>query len=501
MGCGASDTSMDGVKRNVGMEFSQKYTLTDDHLGAGCYGTVYRCTDSAGANYAAKTVIKGKHGHAEMEAVKEEAKITQWIDHPNCVKLHDFYESKKMFTLVLELVEGGELFARIYEMNFFSEKDAAKAIFTLGQALSYLHSNGIVHRDLKPENLLYDSDRDDAELKLSDFGLAKKISVGASTLETRCGSPSYVAPEILFGDSYGAPVYLWSTGVILYILLSGTPPFYAETMDELYSQIKSADYDFPEDCFEGVSEAAKNVVRKLLTVDPKSRMTADELIKDDWVVGKTAAATEISQDTRKRMAMVNAKVHLRQVCHCLLAVERINKIISLDDSAESYLDAVKALGHNVHYLNTEAATQELNEAFSILDRDQVGELDSKCIAQTLNALGHNITEATVLEKFIKRVDSNSDGFISFEEFEFIMKKNKSEESHEAELKEVFDRLDGDGDGGVTAAELSAVLDNLNQHEEIHTVKVMVESVDDDNDGEISFKEFVNLMNEHHHVKA
>jgi calcium/calmodulin-dependent protein kinase I len=149
--------------------------------------------------------------------------------------------------MVLELLDGGELFDRIVEKGSSSEKEAAKVVHTIAIALEYLHGTGITHRDLKPANLIYQDKNPNALLKVTDFGLAKYRDCESKDLfQTPCGTPGYVAPEVLCGDNYDHTVDIWSLGVILYILLCGFPPFYAEKTSDLYAQIKAGEFDFPD---------------------------------------------------------------------------------------------------------------------------------------------------------------------------------------------------------------------------------------------------------------
>merc|ERR1719181_2095859 len=179
--------------------------------------------------------------------------------------------------LVMELVTGGELFDRIVARGNYTEKDAASLMATLCDALAYLHEQAIVHRDLKPENLLYDSPAEDADIKVADFGLARVVS-GKDMMKTACGTPGYVAPEILKNKGYDSgAVDLWSVGVILYILLCGFPPFYEEELPALFDQILHARYDFPSPWWDNISKDAKDLVTKLLELDPTTRLTAAQV--------------------------------------------------------------------------------------------------------------------------------------------------------------------------------------------------------------------------------
>jgi len=207
--------------------------------------------------------------------------ILKRVKHENIVCLKDMHETSDKLYLVMELVTGGELFDKIVEKGSYSEKEASNIVGKILSAVEYLHSNGIAHRDLKPENLLLKSEGD-TEVMLSDFGLSKII--GEDTMmQTACGTPYYVAPEVLSATGYGQEVDLWSVGVITYLLLCGFPPFYGESLPEVFEQIMKAEYDFPEPYWNDISNEAKDLIKKFLVVDPKKRYSAKQGLKHPWI--------------------------------------------------------------------------------------------------------------------------------------------------------------------------------------------------------------------------
>jgi calcium/calmodulin-dependent protein kinase I len=197
------------------------------------------------------------------------------VDHPNVVKLIDVFEDERHWCLVMELMQGGELFDQILEKEFFSENEAREACKSIIEAIQYCHRQGIVHRDIKPENLLLQSkDLGITSLKIADFGLARLLQEN-SMASTTCGTPGYVAPEVLMQMPYGKECDYWSIGVVTFILLSGTPPFYEEDNFALFEQIKACKYDFEVETWQSVSAEAKDFVSKILVADPKIRLDCD----------------------------------------------------------------------------------------------------------------------------------------------------------------------------------------------------------------------------------
>lgn len=209
----------------------------------------------------------------EENSLQLEVEILSEVDHPNVVKLIEIYDEGAVLFLVMELMSGGELFDRIVEKEAYSEKEAASTIKPIVDAIRYCHDNGIVHRDLKPENLLYETEEQTSIIKISDFGLARFVQEELAT--TACGTPGYIAPEIVEGKGYGKEVDYWSIGIILYIMLCGFPPFYDDNNQKLFEAITSCKYEFPSPYFDKVSDSAKDLISKILVRDPKDRLNAD----------------------------------------------------------------------------------------------------------------------------------------------------------------------------------------------------------------------------------
>ena len=188
-----------------------------------------------------------------------------------------------------QILSGGELFDRIVARGHYSEADARDLTITMVKAIQYLHSIGIAHRDLKPENLLLKDDSENAVVKITDFGLSKIFAPDAEAevvMKTACGTPGYVAPEVLQHDPYTSQVDLWSIGVIVYILLCGFPPFYGDNDAQMFRKIKAAQYKFLAPYWDPISDEAKDFVAKLLVVDPAKRMTPDQCLEHAWLKSK-----------------------------------------------------------------------------------------------------------------------------------------------------------------------------------------------------------------------
>jgi len=237
-----------------------------------------------GEKFAIKCIKKSNVERDDIKLLRREIQIMKKVDHPNILKLFEVFESEEEFFLVMELVEGKELFDKIVERGQYSEKDASNIVRQIISAVEYLHQQGIAHRDLKPENLLSSGSGESEVIKIADFGFSKDFN--DDKLQTSCGSPGYVAPEVLTSESYDRSVDMWSIGVIVYILLCGYPPFYADNAPALFKKIMDVKYDFDDPSWDEVSEEAKDLIRHLLVKNPEDRYTAIQCKKHPWVMGE-----------------------------------------------------------------------------------------------------------------------------------------------------------------------------------------------------------------------
>lgn len=318
---GALGVGAGGMKVSHIAEFESLFTI-DKELGKGATSVVHKCFEK-GTNrpFAVKKVKKT----ADMKVFTTEVSVLQSINHPHIIKLVNLYEDDFNVYLQLELVTGGELFERIVERGYYSERDAARCVREICQAVSYLHDHDIVHRDLKPENLLYADMGDEAPLKLADFGLSKIIDQDVS-MKTVCGTPGYCAPEVLCGKPYCKAVDMWSVGVITYILLCGFEPFYDDRGDNyIYKKIIRADYAFISPWWDDISDSAKDFIDRLLVTDPKKRLCAEGALHHPWVREENSAAStkNIPCTTIENIKEFNAKRKLKAVAAAVIAMQRL----------------------------------------------------------------------------------------------------------------------------------------------------------------------------------
>ncbi|XP_039403044.1 serine/threonine-protein kinase DCLK1 isoform X2 [Mauremys mutica] len=252
-------------------------------IGDGNFAIVKECIErSTGREYALKIIKKSKcRGKEHM--IQNEVSILRRVKHPNIVLLIEEMDMPTELYLVMELVKGGDLFDAITSTNKYTERDASGMLYNLASAIKYLHSLNIVHRDIKPENLLvYEHQDGSKSLKLGDFGLATIVD---GPLYTVCGTPTYVAPEIIAEAGYGLKVDIWAAGVITYILLCGFPPFRGcgDDQEVLFDQILMGQVDFPSPYWDNVSDSAKELITMMLQVDVDQRFSALQVLEHPWV--------------------------------------------------------------------------------------------------------------------------------------------------------------------------------------------------------------------------
>jgi len=292
-------------------DINKHYKVTNEILGQGYFAVVKVGKDlKTGEEVAVKFVKKSLVEREETLA--NEIDILGAIHHPNVVGLRAIFDTEETLFIVMDLMKGGELYEEIVRRKTFSEKDASRIMSQLFSALAYLHEKGIVHRDLKLENLLLVKEADaDLTIKLADFGLSKLYS--GKALQTACGTPFYVAPDILMGDGYGTGVDMWASGVLLYVLLSGRLPFAADTDTELFKLIMVGDLVWKSPQFDTVSAEAKDLISKLIVVEPEQRLSALEALEHPFITSKGSAGkaplhTSMCEELKKLSALSKQKI-------------------------------------------------------------------------------------------------------------------------------------------------------------------------------------------------
>ncbi|XP_016372212.1 ribosomal protein S6 kinase alpha-1-like isoform X1 [Sinocyclocheilus rhinocerous] len=263
--------------------FSDGYILKED-IGMGSFSVCKRCIHKAtNTEYAVKVIDKTNTDPSEEIEI-----LLRYGQHPNIITLKDVYDNGKQVYLVTELMRGGELLDRILKQKFFSEREASAVLHTITKTVEYLHSQGVVHRDLKPSNILYvDESGNPESLRICDFGFAKQLRADNGLLMTPCYTANFVAPEVLKRQGYDEGCDIWSLGVLLYTMIAGFTPFAngpEDTPEEILSRIGSGHFTLTGGNWDAVSDAAKDLVSKMLHVDPHQRLTAKQVLKHPWII-------------------------------------------------------------------------------------------------------------------------------------------------------------------------------------------------------------------------
>lgn len=276
--------------------FVSRYEVDESHaIGTGKFSEVYLCRrrNQPEKRYALKVINTRPDDHVSLTRIYDEINILKVLgNHPSIVSLVDVDESQpNCIRVVLELCEGGELYDRVQQKQFYPEQEARVLVRNFLEAVSYIHSKGVMHRDLKPENILLASKHSNVEIKISDFGLAKHSRDYPRRLprsHSICGSDFYLAPEVIKQEEYGREIDIWSVGVVTYVLLSGSLPFFHTVLHKLYRQIVERDLQFPEAAWKNVSRGAQDFIFRLLQVRPGDRLTAEQALNHPWLRGTTS---------------------------------------------------------------------------------------------------------------------------------------------------------------------------------------------------------------------
>ncbi|NXC08787.1 KS6A2 kinase, partial [Orthonyx spaldingii] len=267
------------------IHFTDGYEIKED-IGIGSYSVCKRCVHKATeAEFAVKIIDKSKRDPSEEIEI-----LLRYGQHPNIITLKDVYDDGKFVYLVMELMRGGELLDRILRQKCFSEREASAVLCTITRTVDYLHSQGVVHRDLKPSNILYmDESGNPDSIRICDFGFAKQLRAENGLLMTPCYTANFVAPEVLKRQGYDAACDIWSLGILLYTMLAGFTPFANgpdDTPEEILARIGSGKYALTGGNWDSVSDNAKDIVSKMLHVDPHQRLTAVQVLRHPWIVNR-----------------------------------------------------------------------------------------------------------------------------------------------------------------------------------------------------------------------
>ncbi|XP_040988285.1 calcium-dependent protein kinase 10-like [Juglans microcarpa x Juglans regia] len=440
-----------------------KYILGRE-LGRGEFGITYLCTDRETKEaLACKSISKRKlRTGVDVEDVRREVAIMSTLpDHPNVVKLKATYEDNENVHLVMELCEGGELFDRIVARGHYSERAAASVARTIAEVVRMCHANGVMHRDLKPENFLFANKKEHSPLKAIDFGLSVFFKQGERFSEI-VGSPYYMAPEVL-KRNYGPEVDIWSAGVILYILLCGVPPFWAETEQGVALAILRGVIDFKREPWPQISDSAKGLVRQMLEPDPRKRLTAQQVLDHSWLQNaKKAPNVPLGDIVRSRLKQFSV-------------MNRFKK---------------KALRVIAEHLSVEEV-EVIRDMFTLMDTDRDGKVTYEELRTGLRKVGSQLAEPEI-KMLMEVADVDGNGVLDYGEFVAVTIHLQRMENDE-HFRRAFMFFDKDESGYIESNELREGLADDSVETDTDVVNDIMREVDTDKDGRISYEEFVAMM--------
>lgn len=446
-------------------DFSQIYRVGKS-IGSGGYGDVRKCTHRETKVQRAVKIFRKDlipAGQLESGSLFQEINIMRTLDHPNIVRVYEYFEDARRIFIVMELCKGGELFTQIVKRNHFSENQAAIIMKQLFSAVSYLHSRNIIHRDLKPENILLEDAEGSLNIKLIDFGAATFFNKH-KRLTGKLWTAYYVAPEVLEG-AYDEKCDVWSCGVILFILLSGHPPFKGENTGEILEKIVQREFNTTEGNWASVSKEAIDIVNQIL-VPADRRISAQQSLEHRWIQIYATASAPSSE------ALVNVLASLRTF-----------------HSATKLKDAV------LTFLTSQALslqdTKELREVFRSIDKNGDGKLSREELMDKYKETMGVEAAAQEVDRIMREVDADGSGYIDYIEF---LKASTDENKllSKQNLAAAFALFDKDGSGTISAAEIRRVLEGGSMMDD-HVWNELVQQVDQNGDGEVDLKEFEELL--------
>jgi calcium-dependent protein kinase len=435
-------------------------------LGSGTYGYVRLATHVATGQMRAIKTIKKSKIYNENSQVKffDEVDILIKTNHPNIIRLFEFYEDENNFNIVTEYLSGGELLDVVVRNNTSTEQMVAQIMKQIFSGVAYCHSKNIVHRDLKPQNILFNEKNPNGNIKLIDFG-ASIIMKPKSKIKSKQGTILFIAPEVIEGN-YDEKCDIWSCGVILYLLLSRSPPFYGRTKRDILQKICNKVYDLESPIWDEVSESGKEFIKKCLEANPKKRFSAKEALKDKWIIENT-----LSQDrpTAKNLTSFNNLFRFR-------AEMKLQKVI---------------LSFISHQYISKEEMDKLTKTFKELDKNEDGKLSKEEIIEGMSLNIENKNSVLEIDRIMSHADIDNSGYIDYSEF--LMASSKLEGNlNQRNIDAAFSAFDADGDGKISAEELREMLGN-GVEASASVWKELIEEFDQDYDGQIDYKEFKDMM--------
>jgi len=432
------------------------YSLSGKVLGSGYNGQVFLATNKTNGE---KVAVKGFKligvSKAKKEELESECEIFLAMDHPHVARLVDVYEDEERLNLVMECMTGGELFKRVVERKYYSEKDAAEAAWQMLLAVNYIHKHGIVHRDIKLENFLYEAPGSD-HLKLIDFGFSK-IWEQSRKMALSCGTLAYVAPEVL-AHSYTSQCDMWSLGVTIFIVVFGYMPF-SGSEEKQVGDIRAGKYSVKKDVWKRVSAKGQDFVKKMLEVNPHTRMTPEQALAHEWIANREKMKSEaLDQGIVDALSSFGQASAFRRACMSMMAWS-----LSAEERAR------------------------VRDAFLEMDTQRTGTITMTEFKEVMEK--KFAFEDTRIKEMFVALDTNHTDEIHYTEFLAAMVSTRLG-MHDNLLKQTFKRFDVDNSGYITVENLKEVLGETFEGNEIEQ---LIKEADFKGDGRISYEEWIQYI--------
>jgi serine/threonine protein kinase len=466
---------------------------------SGAFSAVKLATNRKTGEKCAVKMVNKKHPEFTLESLVQECGFMQRVGkHKNIIEFKALYETSTTFDIVLEYMCGGELFDIIIkkvELNEsradpkpYSELEVAAIMVQLVSAVQHCHANGIVHRDLKPENLLASEegvDDPNAPIKLADFGLASECAPGEKSLKDPCGTPDYVAPEVITKPyvGYGTEVDIWSMGVIMYILVCGYPPFYGDEQQEILAMVKAGAIDFPEEEWGNVSQECKDLILKMCSKDSSQRPTCDELMQETWLTGG-ASETALTGGV-KRLKKWNAKRKFKAAIRGLVVGQRLAAVM-----------AALRVERMVRELTTDKDLDDLSaldESFKKLEKDEVNLEEFRTALMDVG--WEDVEDASAEEHFEWFCKVNDKDTVNYKAYILALASTMGVEPDQ-KYAFAFKVFDMDNSGSIEEPEFQLLISSLMLGSAAHKDGLRMKfastfaNYDKDNDGALDKEEFM-----------
>ena len=438
------------------------YSIIKD-LGHGSYGQVKKVKHKKLNEVRAMKITNKKSNSS-----KYEIEILRKISHPNITNIFEIFADSKKYYVIMEFLEGGELFDAITSIGSFTEESACQVMKQLLSAIYYLHSNNIVHRDLKPENvmLLQKPENGNYHIKLIDFGTAKIFKPGKK-MNKFIGTSYYIAPEVL-KEKYDEKCDVWSCGIILYILLCGYPPFNGNTNVEIFHAIQNQSPLFAGEEWDDITSEAKELIKLMLRKNPNERWNAEQCLKHKWF--------KILEESEKNK---NASRNFKQIQ--MNAINHMAQFVNENRFKQAVLQFIST------QFNLQKEEGDLRELFKSMDISGTGQLSKDEFCNKLVELYGENDGKNIASNIFNNLDLDGSGKISYDEFLSAMISSKKVVTEER-LEKAFKMFDKDNSGKLSVKEIKAVFGGTEEQ-----WKNVINEIDLNNDGEVDFAEFKIMM--------